>query len=394
MTLVLSSTRSSSCMEDRYWEQNLNQLIAKLLKNKQQETIDATVNLLFQQDQQAYDILADALEDNSESCQVEHEGQLYEVLLVSAPILAWTRFSIQQGPLPVTTHQEITAHLSDYFTEGARIFLSPILHSIEQLPQDHCAVYALTRKLAMSAVRQDKATPAKGLPETVPFLADTRYLIAAVAIPAGQALFRWQMANDAATQQQARDASLREWISHTQPLLPPLLPGCHVELMAPDAYYFSCRQADRRIRPASIQAAVHYLVQALNIKAEQLVVSIGHFSQEPGQAQIDEFRLGFVFDNPEEVIYGAVWPLYEQESEPLEETQPFSTTSPLVELSPLGQILQLLADEGIEHIKQHEQTFHAEFCDDCGTPLYPNLEGELVHAQMPEDLTPESSQLH
>ena len=27
----------------------------------------------------------------------------------------------------------------------------------------------------------------------------------------------------------------------------------------------------------------------------------------------------------------------------------------------------------------------AEYCDDCGAPLYPNAEGEPIHAELPEE---------
>jgi hypothetical protein len=35
-----------------------------------------------------------------------------------------------------------------------------------------------------------------------------------------------------------------------------------------------------------------------------------------------------------------------------------------------------------------------EFCDDCGAPLFPDREGELVHAEMPEDTPPPVEHFH
>jgi hypothetical protein len=35
-----------------------------------------------------------------------------------------------------------------------------------------------------------------------------------------------------------------------------------------------------------------------------------------------------------------------------------------------------------------------EFCDDCGAPLFPNPEAELVHAEMPEQAAANSQALH
>jgi uncharacterized protein YuzB (UPF0349 family) len=31
-----------------------------------------------------------------------------------------------------------------------------------------------------------------------------------------------------------------------------------------------------------------------------------------------------------------------------------------------------------------KRTESLEYCDDCGAPLYPNPEGEPVHAELPE----------
>jgi uncharacterized protein YuzB (UPF0349 family) len=35
-----------------------------------------------------------------------------------------------------------------------------------------------------------------------------------------------------------------------------------------------------------------------------------------------------------------------------------------------------------------------EYCDDCGAPLFPNPEGENVHAEMPEDMQDTPARLH
>jgi hypothetical protein len=35
-----------------------------------------------------------------------------------------------------------------------------------------------------------------------------------------------------------------------------------------------------------------------------------------------------------------------------------------------------------------------EFCDDCGAPLFPDREAELVHAEMPEQPAASSQVLH
>ena len=42
----------------------------------------------------------------------------------------------------------------------------------------------------------------------------------------------------------------------------------------------------------------------------------------------------------------------------------------------------------------HNQQFPFEFCDDCGAPLYPNADGDTVHAEMPEAPASASQSLH
>ncbi|MBP9800923.1 MAG: DUF2863 family protein, partial [Sterolibacterium sp.] len=40
---------------------------------------------------------------------------------------------------------------------------------------------------------------------------------------------------------------------------------------------------------------------------------------------------------------------------------------------------------GIGEILHIDHRLPVEYCDDCGTPLYANPEGEPVHAEMPEE---------
>ena len=62
--------------------------------------------------------------------------------------------------------------------------------------------------------------------------------------------------------------------------------------------------------------------------------------------------------------------------------------------SPIEEILALLEECGIVNVKRHNECFAMEFCDDCGSPLYPDMNAELVHAEMPEDARTGSTHLH
>jgi len=62
--------------------------------------------------------------------------------------------------------------------------------------------------------------------------------------------------------------------------------------------------------------------------------------------------------------------------------------------TPQDTIVSLLQEAGIRQIRQHNERFAMEFCDDCGAPLYPDLDADLVHAEMPEDVPQAPGHLH
>lgn len=388
--------QASSRLEERGWEQQLDRLLHKSLGNQHQDHVDAALDHLFKTQPDAYDILIEAVEAASESCLLEHEGTQYQALLIAAPILAWTRFAIPSGAIASDHLNTLYAHLHAHMlADDARLAIAPLLYSIDQLPRNHAETHAATRRMAEAALNGTALQSPASLPETAPFLADTRYLLAALVVPTGAPLFRWQTHADP----RERHESLKQWQAQATPNIARLLPGCGVELLLPQAFFMACREADKQIRPASVKAAVHYLTHTLAVDAEHLHAVIGGFSEEGDNGRIDEFRISFVPRPDTDVVYGLVWPLYDDENAEGEtpadsDILPFSGASLLTKVSPLQEILSLLKNEGVVHIKQHEEIFAMEFCDDCGAPLYCDLDGELVHAEMPEDSAQNTPHLH
>jgi hypothetical protein len=385
-----------SRIEERAWECELDHLLQKLLRNNHQDTIDAALDHLFKARSEAYDALMEAVEAASESNIFEHEGKRFHALLIAAPILAWTRFAIASGPIPADMVATLSAHVYGHIlADNTRMALSPMLYSIDQLPRTHVDTYLMTQRLAHAALHSTAVRASANTLETVPFLADTRYLLATVVAEVDAPIFRWQTPATAG----ARNEAHLQWNAQAHPNIARLLPGCGVELLRPDAYFMSCREADRQIRPASIKAALHYLTHTLDTTADCLSAVIGGFAEDTVEGRIDEYRISFVPRPGAEVVYGLVWPLYGEEDgeEQLADagelaTRAASTLSAV--MPPLAEIVQLLRQEGVVHIKQHAEVFPIEFCDDCGAPLYCDLEGELVHAEMPEDTSPSAPHLH
>jgi len=248
--------------------------------------------------------------------------------------------------------------------------------------------------MAQAALKGGGLKAPANTPETAPFLADTRYLLAAVAAPVGEPLFHWQTALNLSD----RDEALLQWRNQAMPNVARLLPGCGIELLLPEAYYVACREADKQIRPASIRAATHYLTHTLGVEASELGAAIGNFSEATADGHTDEYRIGFTLREEPEVIYGVVWPLYGEEDDDTRTAPTDASGRPTggenASKTPLEQIVSLLQDSGITRIKQHDERFAMEYCDDCGAPLYPDMDADLVHTEMPEDAPQGPGHLH
>jgi hypothetical protein len=396
VALAKGSAQASSRLEERQWESSLDHQLQKLLKGSHQDAIDAALEYLFRADLNAYDSLMEAVEAGSESCSVEHDGVTYDALLIAAPILAWTRFSIASGTIPSDIRTALAAHLHGHvLADDVLLTVAPTLYSIDQLPRTHAETHALALRMAQAAIKGSTLKPPGNAPETAPFLADTRYVLAVIAVPKGHPLFRWQASQNA----EQRTQALLQWQKQASPNILALLPGCGVELLMPEAYYVACREADKQIRPASIRAAVHYLTNALSVDPSSLRAIIGSFSEDPVAGRVDEYRIGFTLRQNPEVVYGVVWPLYGQEDE--DDTAIASLEGVMAPESvaedlrtPIEEIVTLLRACGVTHIKRHSEHFPMEFCEDCGAPLYPDADGELVHAEMPEDVPSGTEHFH
>jgi hypothetical protein len=380
---------STSRLEERAWERALDLQLHKQLKSHHQTMIDGALDYLFKSDLPAYDVLVEAVESNSEACALEFDGQLYSVQLLALPVLAWTRFTIASGELPTEVRNGLFAHLHAHvLADNARVALAPTLYAIEQLPRHHADVFALTERMGQAALKQTTPNLPLDNTPTAPFLADTRYLVAAVAVPSGAPVYRWQM-DESASPVPQRAAAQAAWSTQATPLLTRFLPGCNVELLLPQPYYFACREADKRIRPAAIRAADHYLTHALAVTSNELYANIGSFCEDIN-GQIDEYRIGFSIGASDNVVYGIVWPLYEQE----DGDEVRDLAAPDGVKMPIEEVLAVLRECGIVHIKLHAERYTMEFCDDCGTPLFPAIDGDLVHAEMPEDAPVSSEHFH
>lgn len=367
ISLARKLAESNSRLEMQWWQARLGENISTLLEEGREDVLNEALDILStepsSQDSPAQDMLAEAIEFAIETRSLEIDGQPHIALLVATPILAWSRYAVPSGPLPKRLLNTLKKHLqTDVLASQAKLSLADYLFSPDQLPR----TYNDTRRLLIGFCKQAiQGTPLTidraDLPETNRFLADVRYALGCIIVPSGQAIFSWQENN------LPTETVLADWQKNVRPLLEPLFTGCACKLLLPNAYHAACRDADRAVRPYAIEACVAFLHATLGLSAAELSATIAPCYDKEHL----EYRVAFAPIGQETPFQGMVWPSLGEDE--------FSEDAETV-----TEIEAAIRAHGISDIVFLNQRFPAEFCDDCGAPLYPNREGELVHLEMHE----------
>jgi hypothetical protein len=385
VALAQRMAASGSRLEDSYWERELEASLTKLLRAGNDNVVDAALDQLYAASGPGYEMLAEACEAVAESQVATHDGVEYDLLLVAAPILAWTRHAIPGGPLRPSDIEPLQVQLGAHvLAADARIVLAPYLFSLEQTPRSFAEAFAMTKNLGAAALAGGAPRLAlAGADDTLPLLADARFLLAGVAVPRGRPLFRWQEIGDVPALSVSRAQCLENWNAQGRPNLAPLLPSCGFELLLPDAYYMGLHESDLRIRPYTIKAAIAHLETALRIEPANLRAIVAGVGEE----RIDEYRIGFAAKGRNAVLQGVVWPLFDREADARDAAQG-------TEDSPVDAISALLRESGVTEIDKMAGRHFPEFCDDCGAPLFPDPRGDFVHQEEPAEGAGPPAHLH
>ena len=363
--LVASGSRA----EDVYWEAGIATLSRKLMAAGNDAALESALDHTFQSNLAAHDVLIELVEACAEYTTIEAGGARWDILLLAIPLVAWSRYAVPSGPVPKDAIESILPQLHGHvLAEGARACMSPYLYSIDQMPRDFSSVHKLTVKLGEAAIggTQPKFDFSK-MPETAPLLADARFLLAGAAVKHGAPLFRWQEI-DTPAERMTRTDCLERWIAQCRPNLARLLPGCAFESLLPDAYFTNCREADRRVRPYAIRAAVGFLENTLKTTAADLRAVVAGFGEE----RVDEYRVAFTRRGQDDVVHGIVWPLFGREDDELLPT-------------PAQEVETVLAECKVGEVTKLNGLFAPEFCEDCGAPLFADAASEMVHPELPEE---------
>jgi hypothetical protein len=369
-TLVKMARRlseSGSRLEDQLWQRRMIETINDRLARRNDDAIESALDDLARTSQRAYDDLADLAESCAESTQVQIDSRPHDVLLLALPLLAWSRYKLPATTLAATVLENLRTQLSGHLAaRGARVALADYLFAIDQLPEAFSDVRRLTEQLGDAAAESIALhiDPRK-LREPVAMLADTRYLVAAIATPAGGPLFHWQ---ELGVDPDAKITALSTFREQAASVLQPVLTGCRFRVLSPTAFHSSLRFADRELRQFSLEAAVAFLKLSYDFAPQSLSAAAGLFEDPQGNSGA-EVRIGLAKTSDDEaVVEGVVWPLLgDDEEQTLEEVE---------------KALQALS---VHRVAMHAHRFPLEFCDDCGAPLFPNAAGHVVHAEPPED---------
>jgi Protein of unknown function (DUF2863) len=381
--LATGLAQAGSRVERSHWHRRLQVLVEQLLADGDDESLNTVLSRLSEGEPVAHDALMDTIESVVESTVIEMDGQPYDVLLVACPLLVWSRYAI---PAPMLNAKDqyalIEALKSTLLTRYAHVALLGMLAGPDQIPREFTQLALLTRQLAESLVSDNPtALHAQASEETNRFLSDTRYLIAVVSVPRGEAIFRWQepRAANSSVQLNERADIAKAWSAAALQLLEPRLAGCRISMLPPDAFHAACAAADRASRPHSVEACVRFLAEAINLPPEKQRAVIGPFHAQ----RLEEYRIGLgprVGPNHDDVLYhGVVWPMLGVEDEQVDMT---------------AEIEHVLRQLGVTDIVTHDHRFPMEYCDDCGSPMYANADGELAHLEMPDNSAEQPSILH
>jgi hypothetical protein len=371
---VTNCVEAGSRVESLFWEDLAHEALVNLMKDLNEAALDTALRAVGELSPDIQDTLLSLCEAVAESQICIHDGQHYDVMLVSLPLAVWSRYAIPAGHIDAhtdTLEAIITQLRAHVLAKDVKVATAPILGSIDQIPPRFSTLRLLCTELTQAALHGE---PYIKLPKKIEtaaeLLADPRFIIVGVAVPVGKPFFRWQELESAKSGEfTTRESCLEVWRKQTRTLFAKLLPACEFEALLPDAFFSAAREADRAVRPHAIKAGVALITDSLKLQPGQLRAIVAAV----GDPNLIEYRIGFATTDSDDVIHGTVWPVFLPDDDDIE-------------------IERVLRAAGVTHIVKHNDMFEPEACEDCGAPLFANPDGEMVHPEWPLD--PAESKAH
>jgi Protein of unknown function (DUF2863) len=366
---------SKSSAEDIYWERELEAAVTTYLDNNDEEAINRALDKAHDLEDDTFDALADTVESLTESMTIDSELGKQRITLFCAPILVWGRAQIPAKTIPKQIVTNLAVQLGAHiFSSKAKIAIADFLFAPDQLPHSYSESREMLSKLADAIrAREHLSIDAATVEEAPDVVCDMRMIVGAIQVADGEAMFAWEEMTTPV--EEARQSCLSAWRGQGAATVQPMLVGFPFELTLPRTFFAACRDADLASRSYSIGASVAYLEAVTSMPASKLTAIIGGCWGNG----IEEYRIGFSIGEEDDVIHGTIWPLVSDEAE----------DTPVVE-----EIETLLRAAGVGNVVVLEDRLPLEFCDDCGAPHFPNKDGEMLHAHLPEGADAHGAQLH
>lgn len=377
--LAEAASGAGSQLERRFWQTRIAERILRLLVRGDDRPLSAALDKLSQTPSAAYEALADMIEAQVECSRLQTESGEKEVLLFLVPIYAWSRAGIPTCAIPAAAQNAILTLLySQVFVPDTHVAIADHLLSPDHLTGGYVELAALANQLFAQSIKgKNLLIDPSQLRETAPFISDTRFILGAVAMPPGSPPWRWLLAEGNA--KALADEAERKWQIATRPIISALLPACAFEIGRPMAFFSGSRLAERKARIYSVRASVDFMQLQFGVAAAAVTAVLGHFVDE----DLEEWRIGFSLDGGNTIVHGMIWPLMDDP-----DPEQADLVGDIGQDDSVIQIEKLLRDAGLlgqEQVVIHRQRFTMEFCDDCGSPLYPNKAGETVHVDVPAE---------
>ncbi|MGG7055929.1 DUF2863 family protein [Nitrosomonas sp. ANs5] len=375
--------RSSSRIEDAFWEKRLDDVVQSLLAAGDDQTLQLALDRLQDLEPEVYAEILYTIEASVECTKWMAPDQEYDVLLFVMPVLAWShrQDAIPYGEIPDAIIANLQALLATLvFAKGVRITLANYMLCPQQIQGHYHFLYDLAHQSRPAAVAGQSVMHLEAsMPGKTDTLSGIRFVVGAAATPRGGAIFRWQtMRGHArlADKSQADEPEIGGWQTEVDKLLQEFFPGCAVRSVMPDAFFAGARTAAHLIRPFSVYACLDYLM-ANDIVMDSLTAVIAPVLGE----QHHEYRISLIYTKTGEVLHGIIWSLVNDESAGMlviSEIQAILHECGITRMIVLGNMLDL------------EPASEAEY----ESSLFPNLEGKMVKTSRMSDFKELSGYLH
>src|SRR5690606_41968777 len=103
-------------------------------RSNKSNTMESVHDILLNVVPGVYEIVVELAETCSESLSLKWQDDDYDVLLVSAPIVAWTRYRLPAGTLTPAQQQSLHEAMAEFVAaEGAKVYMLAGLITFDQM---------------------------------------------------------------------------------------------------------------------------------------------------------------------------------------------------------------------------------------------------------------------